>query len=524
MAYEYDRRPTEKRLFESRLYRALLDKSNDAIFLLQIPTGHVIDVNETACRQLGYTPQELLTLSLHNLVPLTTVEQIERLFSGEKALSEESVDITTVLYKKNGDEIPVELSFKLFTLPEMSYGAIVARDITERRQALEIITDLQEQLRQVQKLETIGVLVGGIAHDFNNILTAILGYTELVLELLPSDSPVRNDIYIIQQTAQRAAPLTQRLLGFARRQIVEPQITGINELIIGVDKMLRRIIGEDIELITLATAVTDQIKIDPGQLEQLLINLAVNARDAMPNGGKLIIKTSNVFIDEDGPSTRSELKAGKYVLLSVSDTGLGMTEEVKDHLFEPFFSTKQQGQGSGLGLTICLGIVKQSNGHIWVSSEPGHGTTFEIFLPCVEKAERQTVAPPPPSSISSGTETILLVENEIAIRNLTSRVLRGQGYTVLEAANGSEALHLVQEQADIHLDLLIADIVMPQMGGLELADRMRAKNPNLKIMFISGYTGGTFNEYDLLERGDAFLAKPFSPELLVTKIRQILDE
>jgi len=389
----------------------------------------------------------------------------------------------------------------------------VVSDITERKK-------LEEQLSQAQKMEAIGTLAGGIAHDFNNMLTAIMGYADLSLAILAPDNAVYQDIEGIRKISQRAATLTGQLLAFARRQIIEPQPIDLNDLISNMSKMLRRLIGEDIELVTRPDPNLGQIKADPHQLEQILVNLVVNARDAMSGGGRLIIETANVTAD---PS-HTELPAGEYVLLAVSDNGQGMSEEVRSHIFEPFFTTKEVGQGTGLGLATCFGIVKQNKGHIDVYSEVDQGTTVNVYLPRIAKNEAETEAAGAthsPAKLPAGRETIMLVEDEPSVRYLSGRMLRHYGYTVLEAANGSDALQLIEQQPPPDIDLLITDMIMPKIGGKLLANRLREQQPNAKILYISGYTSQKLA--GSLEPGTTFLQKPFSPDLLVRKVREVLD-
>jgi CheY-like chemotaxis protein len=362
-----------------------------------------------------------------------------------------------------------------------------------------------------------------VAHDFNNLLTGMMGYAGLALKALSPDDPVRRDIEEIQKTAKRAADLTRQLLAFARKQVIHPTVLNLNDLILNIDKMLRRFIGENIQMVTLPAPDLGYVKADRGQLEQVLLNLVLNARDAMPAGGNLTMETANVTLDEDYARQHAEVTPGEYVLLSISDTGIGMTEEVKAHLFEPFFTTKEIDKGTGLGLAICFGIVKQSGGHIQVYSEVNGGTTFKIYLPRF----REAISPVPdqdkPNNLPRGVETILLVEDETSVRELASRMLRQQGYNVLNAANGDEALRVAQEQAEAEIHLLLTDVVMPQLGGRELADRLKTMRPDLKVLFISGYTGNTDVHHGFLEPGVAFLSKPFSPQMLAHKVREVLD-
>jgi PAS domain S-box-containing protein len=401
------------------------------------------------------------------------------------------------------------------------YAQELRAEITERKRAEEIRTQLEQQLLHLQKLEAVGQLAGGVAHDFNNLLTAILGYAGMALAALPADHPASSDIQGIQNTVQRAANLTRQLLAFARRQIINPQIVNLNDIVLNINNMLTRLIGEDIKLTTTLAPDLAPVKADPGQLEQVLVNLAVNARDAMPNGGELIIETANVTLDHQFARRHLEVTPGEYILLAVTDTGTGMTEEVKARLFEPFFTTKEVGKGTGLGLATCFGIVKQSGGHIRAYSELGEGTTFKIYLPRVGGVASQLPKSEPLDLLAQGSETILLAEDEGAVRDLAARALRQQGYTVLEAATGQEALRMAQLEKEIHL--LVTDMIMPKMGGTELADRLKAARPQLKVVFMSGYTDSKIIRYGLPELGISFLQKPFSAQRLIRKVRDILD-
>ncbi len=393
-------------------------------------------------------------------------------------------------------------------------AVIMVEDISERRR-------LEEQLLQSQKMEGIGRLAGGVAHDFNNLLTAILGYAALLESSLPPRDRLQEDAREIVKAANRAASLTQQLLAFARKQIITPKIVNLNELVLNIDKMLRRLIGEDIEFVTLPGTDLWPVKVDPIQLEQVLINLAVNSRDAMPTGGRLTIETGNVFLDEDYVLQHVEVTPGPYVMLALSDTGVGMEEQTRAHLFEPFFTTKEKGKGTGLGLATCYGIIKQAGGYIWVYSEPGKGTTFKIYLPHAGGSatwpERSSVL----TSDLSGHETILLVEDEPLVREMTAQVLRTHGYNVLVAENGSEALSVAHDlSSPIHL--VITDVVMPQMSGRQLADILRGNRPGIKILYMSGYTENSIVHHGVLEEGIAFIAKPFTPTGLLKRVREEL--
>jgi signal transduction histidine kinase len=403
-------------------------------------------------------------------------------------------------------------------------GAIAnAQLFTEHIRSEEEKTALQEQFRQSQKMEAVGRLAGGIAHDFNNLLTVIKGYSQLSLLDLKETDILWGNIQEIQKATQRAADLTRQLLAFSRRQILDLKVLDLNTLLKDLNKMLRRIIGEDIELVFLLTEDLGRVKIDPGQFEQMVLNLAVNARDAMPSGGKLTIETANAELDEEYARTHISVKSGPYVQLSISDTGVGMPQDIKEKVFDPFFTTKEKGKGTGLGLSTVYGIVKQSEGNIWVYSEPGHGTTFKIYLPRVEEELDSVIKQEETASLPKGTETVLLVEDDPLVRDLARRLLIQQGYTVLEASNGEEALRVAQEHDGEKIHLLLTDVVMPQMGGKELSEKLKPLRPDIGILYTSGYTDNAIVHHGTLEPGTYFLQKPFSPKTLSHKVREVLD-
>ena len=385
---------------------------------------------------------------------------------------------------------------------------------------------LQEQLQQSQKMEAIGQLAGGVAHDFNNMLTPILGYAQMEMAKLPSGDSSGSSLEQIHRAAERAADLTRQLLAFSRRQVVEPKVLNLNDLIVDLDPMLRRLLGEDIELVTLPSSTLDLVEADPGQIEQVIMNLAVNARDSMPDGGKLTIETANIILEEPHTPRHSEASSGPHVVVSVTDTGTGMTQEVQRRIFEPFFTTKEEGKVTGLGLSTCFGIARQSGGRIQAESELGQGTTFKVFLPRTDSAiparkgsgESATTGVP-----LGGTETVLLAEDEPLVRKLVAQVLRDRGYRVLEGGTGQEALEIFQSQEPGSIQLLLTDVVMPQMGGIELAQRITDIQPNTKVLFASGYT-----QEPLFLAGDSsqeirFIQKPFLPDALALKVREVLD-
>jgi len=387
----------------------------------------------------------------------------------------------------------------------------VKRDVTKE-------VGLEKQLIQSQKMEAIGTLAGGIAHDFNNLLTAIVGYSQLAMGKLGQEHALRSDIVEIEKAGQRAATLTSQLLAFSRKQVFQFKTLDLNALVTDLQKMLKRMIGEDIEIVALLNLELWSIRADPGQLQQVIMNLVVNARDAMPNGGKLTIETDNVDLDSE-----YDLAQGPYVMISISDTGCGMDMETRSHIFEPFFTTKELGRGTGLGLSTVYGIVKQSGGSIWVDSEPDHGTTFKVFLPRVSDPVEEPEGANTPATVPGGTETLLLVEDEASVRELTARVLKERGYHVLDAANGPDALRLMANRPPNDIQLLITDVVMPKMGGPDLAARLARSQDDLKVLFISGYTDKAIARDGVLVEGTPFLQKPFTPDALAGKVREVLD-
>jgi two-component system cell cycle sensor histidine kinase/response regulator CckA len=516
-----ERIQAQKALQESeQRYRALAESAQDFIFILD-REGNVEYVNSFGAATFGCRQEELIG---RNVVEIFPSENSDRQLQRIREVFESGTTLR-VDHKATFPNLKLWLNTQIIPLRnehgEMTSVLGVSRDITERKRAEEEMAALQEQLRQSQKMEAIGRLAGGIAHDFNNILTVIRGYSELSLMNLKESDPLKTNLAEIQKAAGRASDLTRQLLAFSRRQILEMKLINLNLLVKDLDKMLRRVISEDIELVTLLAPELESVRADPGQIEQAILNLAVNARDAMPHGGKLIIETANADLDEVYTHTHMGVTPGHYVTFSVSDTGCGMTPEVRERVFEPFFTTKEQG--TGLGLSTVYGIVKQIGGSIWLYSEPGQGTTFKIYLPRVaEKADgipRRNYS----TDLPAGSETILLVEDEPSVRDLASRILRGQGYTVMEAANGHEAMQLLQDQTKKTIHLLFTDMVMPRMGGKELAERLKNLLPDIKILFTSGYTDGAIVHRGVLHPGTHFLQKPFTPVVLARKVREVLD-
>lgn len=392
----------------------------------------------------------------------------------------------------------------------------------ERTRADEALRRSEEQLLQAQKMEAVGRLAGGVAHDFNNMLSVILGFSDLALKKLDPADTLHRYLVEIRKAGQRAASLTQRLLTFSRAKMMQPRVIDLNAVVADMEKMLRRLIGEDIELVTSLAPQLRRVRADPAQIEQALVNLSINARDAMPRGGRMAIETSNMTLSEEDARRSLNLRSGDFVSLSVTDTGVGLTNDVKAHLFEPFFTTKGPGKGTGLGLSIVYGIAKQSGGDVRVESEPDKGATFRILLPSVEPRSEESRFPPAQSQSLSGHETILLVEDEEAVRQLVLEICEKAGYKVLESPDGPHAIDLCAKHAG-PIDLVVTDMVMPQMSGQELATRLREKCPNLKVLFISGYTDSeVFDSKEDLGKAP-FLQKPFSPDAFMVKVREVLD-
>ncbi len=421
--------------------------------------------------------------------------------------------------RRKKDGTPVTLSLSVAPLHDAD-GQVtgmltIAADLTELRQ-------LEVQYRQAQKMEAVGRLAGGVAHDFNNLLTAILGTTSLLLEDLGPDAPARLDVQEIEKAGKRAAVLTRQLLAFSRQQILDPHVVDVNALVVNLERMLHRLIGEHIELKTSLAPGLGAVRADPGQLEQAIVNLVVNARDAMPQGGLLTIETANTDLDSSYAETHVPAQPGAYVRLAITDTGTGMDAATRAHLFEPFFTTKPPGKGTGLGLATVYGIVKQSGGYIWAYSELGHGTTFKIYLPRVAAAAEPREPSSGVAQSSRGSETVLVVEDQAEVRTLARRALERRGYAVLEAWNGQEALGIAERHpSPIHL--LVTDVVMPGMNGRELGAHVARQRPDMKVLYVSGYPDESVVRDGLVEPGLAFLQKPFTQGTLARKVREVLD-
>jgi PAS domain S-box-containing protein len=507
----------EERLRESEeRFRTMTESAVDAVVTADA-NGNIVSWNRGARAAFGYAPEEVLGTPLTRLVPEhlrdVDAEGRERIAPTDVTPAlERPVELHGV--RKDRRAFPIELSLARWETRRGSFLTVIIRDITERRQ-------LEEQFRQAQKMESIGRLAGGLAHDFNNLLTVIGGHAELLRGRLQPEDPLHRRIGHIQEAAAHAADLTKQLLAFSRKQVLAPQILDLNAVVVEIEPMLRRLIGEDIDLVTAPARGLSSIKADPAQIKQILLNLAVNARDAMPQGGKLTIETENVEVDQHYARLHPDVTPGTYVMLAVTDTGIGMDEETRSRIFEPFFTTKAAGLGTGLGLATVYGIVKQSNGAISVYSEPGLGTAFKVYLPRVLETV-DSVATTAPAGCRGGSETILLVEDNEMVRTLTCEILKRQGYTVVEARHGADALDLARRyHGPIHL--LLTDVVMPEMSGPELVARLAPMRPQMKIIYMSGYTADAIDHQGMLDEGIEFLPKPIGLDTLVRKLRDVLD-
>jgi len=498
-------------------FRTIFERTAVGIALIDIE-GRLMECNPALQEMLGYKKEELLTRVFSELIHMEDEAVDSDLYKKLLSGKQDHYQVEKRYIRKDGGVVwgRVNVSLIRDAGSNPQYTIHMVENINEWKQ-------LETQFLQSQKMETVGRLAGGIAHDFNNLLTILIGYSQLSLLGLKEDNPLKGNLQEIKSATERAAQLTHQLLVFSRRQVLDMKVLDLNTIMRGLEKMLRRIISEDIELITNLAEGLGRVKTDPGQIEQILLNLVVNAKEAMPNGGKLILETNHIELDENYARTHINVIPGRYVLLSVSDTGCGMSPEVKERIFDPFFTTKGKDKGTGLGLSTVYGIVKQSGGNIWVYSEPGQGTTFKIYLPWVEEEADAFPEKDEGDDLPRGSEIVLLVEDDPSVRSLAARVLREQGYAVLEAANGEEAMHIAHEPIIKEIHLLLTDVVMPQMGGKELVERFKAIYPSVKILFISGYTDKAVTHQVLLGSEFPFLQKPFSPTALVKKVREVLD-
>lgn len=513
-----ERKQAEEKIRQSEeSYRNIFQNAQVGLFRTRISDGKILESNDQLARMFGYNNREEFIAEYatwKNYVdPGTRERMLEQIHQNGFIENFEAR-----FYRKDRSIFWARYSARLY--PEQGWIEGVAQDITEHKRVEEERAKLQEQLQQAQKLESIGRLAGGVAHDFNNMLSVVLGYGEIILGDLHQEDPLRDKVQEMVNAGQRAKALTSQLLAFSRKQTLQPQVLDLNNQIRNTEKMLRRLLAEDIELSLIMAKDLPRVLFDPGQLDQVIINLAANARDAMPKGGRLLIETSVVHLDEAYAAAHHEINPGKYVMLAFTDTGYGMDQETLSRVFEPFFTTKEKGKGTGLGLSTVYGIVKQSGGHIWVYSEPGNGTTFKVYLPPTEakpKTQAEIVISPAPS----GGEHILVVEDELSVRNLMKMLFSSLGYTVTVAANGDEALRLV-EKMGVKPDLVITDVVMPKMSGKELIDRLRKTYPLLKALFMSGYTDNAIVHHGVLDPDTPFIQKPFNIQEIGKKVREVL--
>jgi len=512
-----DRKREEEALRRSEAsYRSLILGATYGIFGCDV-NGKFLAVNPALVAMLGYESEaDLLAANLVRDV-IRDPDEGARLL--QQYRQKGRVDgLEAQWRRKDGTPVQVRLSGRtvLDERGALEGCEIIAEDASER-------WHLEEQLRRAQKMEAVGRLAGGVAHDFNNLLTIVMGYSDLLLERFGATDAMRAYVEEIKKAGQRAASLTRQLLAFGRRQVLAPQVLDLNAVVTNVDKMLRRLIGANIELSAVLEPELGRVKADPGQIEQVILNLVLNARDAMPQGGQLTLETANVELNEGYARSHESVLPGRYVMLAVSDSGMGMDAETQAHIFEPFFTTKKEGKGTGLGLATVYGIVKQSGGHIWLYSEPNQGTAFKIYLPTVPQAVRKAVgAAPERRSLRRGSETILLVEDEEGVRDLAGRILELKGYKVIMASNPTEAAQAFERhEGPIHL--LLTDVVMPTMSGRQLAEHLALLRPELKVLYMSGYTDNAIVPHGILEEGVQFLQKPFTPDSLIHKVREALD-
>jgi PAS domain S-box-containing protein len=519
------KRAEDERDAERKLLNSLINQLPVGI-LFRDARGHYVRANEMASQILEIGLDRLVGMKSEELVELvmptdsvgTPVTDVNIPSSvsvrQRKAVQATEMLITTFAGSKR--RVVVQAAPVAMNGAETLGSVVVISDITEQH-------GVAEKLRQAQRIESIGILAGGVAHDFNNLLTVINGYSDLALRRLPADDPLHLSISEIRKAGARAATLTRQLLAFSRKQVLQPQVMDINFVIGEMEKLLSRLIREDIALITQTTTVPLKIKADKGQLEQVLMNLVINARDAMPEGGKLVVETQEVYLDEHYARQHIAVHPGRYAMVAVSDTGCGMDGETRARMFEPFFTTKEAGKGTGLGLSTVYGIVKQSGGNIWVYSEVGRGTTFKIYLPSVNQSVEEERFGSATEALPRGGEKVLLAEDEDMLRGLAATILRDQGYEVLEARDGEEALRIFRELGGDRIHMLLTDSVMPRMNGTQLAEQLLQACPGMRVLFMSGYTDLAVVNHGILAEGASFLQKPFTPEGLARKVREVLD-
>ena len=521
---EQKRAVDELRASQERWQRiaAIVEWSSDAIIGIDL-AGNITSWNRSASQLFGHGEAEAQGRSIEMLTPDSLRAESTQLFARVVTRGESIEHHHTVRRRKDGTHVEISLTLSPIRGSDGKINGIsaIARDMSERRRAEAALLRTEQQLREAQKMEAVGLLAGGIAHDFNNLLSVIVGYTELVLESLAPEHPARSDLLEVRSASASAVSLTRQLLAFSRRQMLQPRVINLNQIIGNLERMLRRLIGAHVSLALHLSADLGRVSADPSQIEQVVMNLAINGRDAMPQGGTLTITTANVTLDDEH-ADELNLTSGDHVMLAVSDTGCGIDQATKERIFEPFFTTKEKGKGTGLGLSTALGIVQQSKGAIEVDSAPGLGTTFRIYLPRTERPAQSAYSVPPARDGRKGWETVLLVEDDDQVRALARTALRRCGYQVLESYHGEHALQVChQYTGTIHL--LLTDVVMPRMGGRELADRIAAIRPKTKVLFMSGYASDVVSQGGKLDEGVALLHKPITPTSLAAKVREVLD-
>jgi PAS domain S-box-containing protein len=511
-----DRAPLDE---SAQKYRALFEQSLDGIFLHDLD-GQIVDVNHAAVAQSGFSKEELVGMTVFDLIA-GDMPRDEITDQWRSWAPGEAVIIEGRHRRNDGTDHPVEINTGKVVIGARELMLAIVRDISERLRAEEERAKLEQQLRHAQKMEAVGRLAGGMAHDFNNVLCSIVGHADLALLPGRDERARRESVNAIRLAAERASTLTQQLLAFSRRQLSEPKVLDLGEITTSLQPMLARLLGEDVVLRTLQADTSCCVRVDPSLMEQVLLNLAINARDAMPSGGQLVVETAAVDLDASYCAGHADASPGPCVMLAVSDTGSGMDEDTRAKIFEPFFTTKEHGKGTGLGLATVYGIVQQAGGRIEVYSEPGQGTSFKIYLPRVlsptDPAQPRSRREPP-----RGTETVLLVEDEAMVRDVAAQLLGLCGYRVLPAADPAEALALAAEREQESIDLLLTDVVLPGMNGQELAARLRAARPGLRVLYASGYPEGVIGG-GVLEPEVHFVAKPYSMDALATHVRAALD-
>ena len=516
-----ERKQIDAALRESEERHRMLFRRNPLpMWVVEAETLAVLAANDAAVEHYGFTREEFQCMSLRDLwVPEDTARLADICAAPGSGRNHVGPHRHR---KKDGSLIRVEVISDDAWSGGRPARLVLVLDVTDKERAQEDLRGAEAQLRQAQKMEAVGRLAGGIAHDFNNVLTVVKSFTEFLLEDLDATDPRRADVQEIAKAADRAAGMTRRLLAFSRRQVLQPRPLDLNAVIAGMERMLQRLIGDDVRINTSLDAALLPVQADPGSIEQVILNLAVNGRDAMREGGVLTIETHNARLDR--PDANWAIQPGPYAMLTIRDTGHGMNAATQARVFEPFFTTKGQGEGTGLGLAMVYGIIKQSRGHVWVSSKENQGTTFTIYLPqVVASAVAEEARPSLTPRSTGGGETILLVDDEEALRGAARRALVRAGYRVIPAVDGSDALRAYMENSGTAVDLVVTDVVMPGLGGRELVGRLKTISPELRILFVSGYTEEGVRKQGVLQPGTAFLEKPFTPEKLLRKIREVLD-